>query len=267
MKQLLLCLLCWRLALAQPAELARANNRFAQNLYQRLAHSQGNLFFSPFSISSALSMTAAGARGQTAQEMAKVLQLPPRPGKAWRKLLHGLASPELKVANRLWISPKFTISKTFVREAQRDYLAGMQKVDFRQGEAARALINGWVERATGGKIKELLPSGILDQRTRLVLTNALYFKGKWSSDFDAADTREAPFTSADGHKVNCQLMHQTADYAIGKVGAVQVLDMPYLGERLVLTILLPKDGKGLNWRKSAIGRATSRPRRVPRRSS
>lgn len=245
MKQLLFCLLCLRVAFAQPAELARGNNRFAQNLYQRLAHSKGNVFFSPFSISSALSMTAAGARGQTAAEMAKVLQLPARPGQAWRKLLLGLDGPQLKVANRLWIHRKFAVSTAFLGLARRDYQAGMEKVDFGRSEVARLLINGWVEKATGGKISNLIPGGVLNGSTRLMLTNAIYFKGEWQHGFLAAATRAEPFTSADGRKQTCQLMHQQADYALARVGSVQVLELPYQGERLSLTILLPQDGKGL----------------------
>jgi serpin B len=178
---------------ADRAEGARGNNAFALDLYARLRGRQGNLFFSPASLSTALGMTYAGARGQTADEMAKALHFtlgPDRLHPALGSLLHDLTSgskkggQQLSVANALWAQKGHPFLPEFVRLTRDNYGAGLNEVDFRgDTEQARRAINTWVAERTRDRIKDLLQEGMLDADTRLVLTNAIYFKGDWDAPF------------------------------------------------------------------------------------
>ena len=179
------------------------NNRFALDLYARLREEQpGNLFFSPGSLSTALAMTYAGAGGQTAEQMAEVLhfrlpqdQLHP----AFAALQQTWdadgkdAGYRLSVANRLWGQRDFDFRDDFLAVTREHYGAELARVDFaRQAEPARQRINAWVEEQTQGKIADLIPPGALDAMTRLVLTNAVYFKGDWAEPFRKEATQAGP---------------------------------------------------------------------------
>ena len=173
---------------------AEDNNRFALDLYARLRTGQSdNLFFSPGSLSTALAMTYAGARGQSAGQMAKVLHL-----RLPQEKLHpafgdlrrywNIGEKErgyrLSVANRLWGQQGFRFLPGFLALTREHYGAELAQVDFaRQAEPARQRINAWVEEQTRGKIRDLIAPGVLDAMTRLVLTNAIYFKGVWTESF------------------------------------------------------------------------------------
>ena len=186
---------------ADRAAVVEGDNAFAVTLYGQLRKQPGNLFFSPESISTALAMAYAGARGDTASEMAKTLHFTLPPAQlhpAMGSLLSNLNAPhegyQLSVANALWAQRGYTFLKDFLDLMNNDYSAGLNQVDFKGAtEAARLTINHWVEQRTANKITDLLQPGALRPSTRLVLTNAIYFKGDWQSQFDKAQTKDEDF--------------------------------------------------------------------------
>jgi serpin B len=236
--------------------LVAGNTRFAIELYNQLRKEDGNLFFSPFSLSTALAMTYAGARGNTAAEMAQVLHFelaPERLHPAFAKLQQRLdvsededAGYRLHVANALWPQEGYAFLPEFFELCQTHYRAGLQSVDYaRATEEARQTINRWVEQRTENKIKELLKPGILTRLTTLVLTNAIYFKGDWAAQFDKDKTHDAPFTRLDGKQVSIPLMNQTGEFGYLEDADIQVLELPYAGEALSMVVLLPRKPQGL----------------------
>jgi serpin B len=232
------------------AKVAEGCNRFAFDLYSRLKGVEGNLFLSPYSISTALTMTSAGARGQTADQMAKTLCLPASGGAihvAYATLQRDLNATgakgvfDLVVANRLWGQKGYTFLQDFLALLKANYGAGLEQVDFAGAtEAARQTINAWIEKQTRDKIKDLLKPGILDAMTRLVLTNAIYFKGKWAEEFDKKATRDGDFYVTPEKKVATPLMHRTAKFGYFEGDGLQALELPYQGDRLAMVVLLPK---------------------------
>ena len=241
---------------ADARSVARAGNEFAADLYGRLRDNEGNLFFSPSSISLALAMTYAGAEGQTEQQMADVLHfdLPERQLHAAVAALRQAARPDgdkagyqLRVANRLWAQEGFPIQPAFQQTLRTNYGAELEQLNFaQQAEAARQTINAWVEGQTEKKIENLLPPGVLDAMTRLVLTNAIYFKGAWTDEFKKEATKEAPFHLPNGRQLNVPLMHQNGRFDYAAIDDLQILAMPYGPDRqLSMIVLLPKKVDGL----------------------
>jgi serpin B len=247
--------------IAAPADadrdaLARGTAAFGQKLYGQLRRGPGNAFLSPFSISTALAMTAAGARGDTARQMNDVLQLPvgaERVGPAFGSLIASLRPPagakpayELHTANALWGQRGYHFLPAYLATLRGPFAAAFEEVDFRGAtEPARRTINTWVERQTAGKIQDLIASGVLDASTRLVLTNAIYFKGSWEKPFRGAQTREDDFHVAAGRTVRVPLMHQTGRFSYAEDDQVQVLELPYIGGDLAMVVVLPKQREGL----------------------
>jgi len=240
---------------AVPPGVVEGNNAFALELYARLRAREGNLFLSPYSISTALAMTYAGARGNTEKQMAQVLHFALPQEKlhpAFKALIAATKADrrkdglELHVANALWGQKGFAFLEPFLRVTRENYGAGLRTVDFKtQTEAARLTINRWVEEQTREKIKDLLQRGVLNADTRLVLTNAIYFLGDWQSPFEKRATRERPFTLLDGTVIKAPTMHQTGHFAYAEADDVQVLEMPYKSGRAAMVILLPKKKDGL----------------------
>jgi serpin B len=238
------------------AAVVEGNTRFAVDLYQRLIGEQtGNVLFSPYSISTALAMTYAGARGKTEAEMAEVLHfaLPQeRLHPAFAAITADLGDEtrhgyELVAANRLWGQEGYTFLPGFLGITREHYGAELAQVDFAGNtERARQAINGWVEKQTREKIKELIARGILDALTRLVLTNAVYFKGNWESQFDEKLTREGRFTVARDRRVSVPMMHQESQFKYAALPKLQVLEMPYAGEDLSMLVVLPSEVDGLS---------------------
>ena len=238
---------------------AAGNNRFAVDLYRHLAaepaHAGDNLFFSPYSITSALAITCEGARGTTADEIRSVLHLPEnktlrRAGFAWLDagLNRGSANYTLRTANALWAEETYSFLPDYTGIAERWYGANVTNFDFiNDPEGSRETINRWVEEQTEDKIRDLLPADSIDDLTRLVITNAIYFKGTWVKQFDPAETTEEAFRIAQDETVQVQMMHRTdedAIYGYTETGTLQVLRMPYAhgnGTELSMLVLLPKE--------------------------
>ena len=234
------------------------NNRFALDLYNQLAKGEdGNLFISPFSVSTALAMTSAGARGETEAQMAEVLHLPLPQDKlhaAYNHLLTDLnnrlteSESELRVANSLWAQEDFEFLEKFIGLLERNYDAGLNEVNFKSPEGrqeACELVNEWVEERTGGKIEDLVQPDMLDSLTRLILTNAIYFKGSWAEQFEERKTRDATFTLADGSEIEVPTMHQSTKFRFADVDDAKVLELPYSDGDLSMVILLPDQHDGL----------------------
>jgi serpin B len=248
---------------AQPAKLSNpdaaalvnGNTSFAFELYRHLSKDEGNLFFSPYSISNALAMTYGGARGKTAADMAKTLQFPfddQRLHPAFSTLLGDLTKPgqkrnfKLSIANRLWGQKDYGFAPEFVKLSKEAYGAGLEELDFANAtDASRQAINAWVEKETQNKIKDLLPPGSLEADTRLVLTNAIYFKAKWQEAFSDKATKREDFKLASGKTAKVDMMHQVEIMNLLDGDAFQVLEMPYEGRELSMLVVLPRKVDGL----------------------
>jgi serpin B len=236
---------------------AEDNNRFAFDLYARLRAGQPhNLFLSPASLSTALAMTYAGARGQTAEQMAQVLhfRLPrAKLDQAFGDLRRSWdvqgkeRGYRLSVANRLWGQQGFNFLPGFLAATREHYGAELAQVDFaRQAEQARHRINAWVEEQTQGKIRGLLEPDVLDAMTRLVLTNAIYFKGEWTKPFPKKATQAALFHVSAREQTDAPLMYLMGDFRYWAGDGLKVLELPYGNGDLGMLVLLPDAIEGLS---------------------
>jgi serpin B len=238
---------------ADQKAVVEGNNAFAVALYGQLRSHDGNLFFSPESISTALAMAYVGARGDTAAEMAKTLHftLPPeRLHPAMGVLLADLNAPhhgyQLRVADALWAQRDYVFLDDFLKLTKSDYGAGFNPVDFKGStEAARLTINQWIEQKTENKIKDLLQPGVLDSLTKMVLTNAIYFKGDWQTPFTKAWTEDDDFHLSPAKNVKAPLMHLTEGFDYFDGGTFQALEIPYESGDLSMIVFLPKEIGGL----------------------
>lgn len=242
---------------AVQAELARGNNAFALDLYHHLSAQPGNLFFSPESLSTAFATTDAGARGQTAAEMARVFHFTLPPAQlhpAMGALLKSLNAPHpgytLRVADALWAQQDQPFLPDYLSLMQRDYGAALHPVDFRTAsESVRGTINQWVAQQTNDRIQNLIGPGVLTPQTRLVLANAIYFKGTWRDPFPREATAQETFHLAHGKTVQAPLMHRTGRSLYYDGGTFQALELPYASDnpadRLAMVVLLPKNPDGL----------------------
>ncbi|XP_076617521.1 leukocyte elastase inhibitor-like [Chaetodon auriga] len=283
--------------MATSVPLSKANTTFSLALFKKLSDDDqtGNIFFSPFSISSALAMVMLGTRGNTAAQMSEVLRFtesdqPKLPGtqpsvmqaqmetqmqmqtqqttklpqhllkclesqdgqdkvhakfaEVLSKLNEADASYTLSVANRLYGEQSYQFVEDFLSETKKYYNAELESVDFKaSAEAARALINTWVEEQTQGKIKDILTQGVVDSMTRLVLVNAIYFKGNWNKKFEEESTVDAQFRVNKNSTKPVKMMSQKSKFPLTSIPEVncQVLEMPYQGEELSMLIFLPSD--------------------------
>jgi serpin B len=246
-------------ALAAPAQdsnelaVVTGMNRFAFDLYAQLRGGDGNLFYSPYSLSTALAMTYGGARGLTATQMAAVLHftlqpenLHPACGALMRRLGEGAQAYELKIANRLWAQIGQSLLDPFVELTRTEYSAEVTAVDFRtRADTVRLAINQWVESQTAHRIRDLLKPGVVNAETRMLLVNAIYFKGKWQHPFERRSSQDAPFIRADGKESTAWLMHQSQSLRYAEDDAAQALELPYGGGSLSMVIFLPRRPDGI----------------------
>jgi serpin B len=240
---------------AELGPVVEGNTAFGVALFQQLRETEGNLFFSPYSISTALAMTYGGARGQTQKEMAEVLRFSLKLEEhnerfsalqSYIKAVQRKGSVRLSVANSLWGQRDYRFLDAFLTNTKTFYGAGLQTVDFaRETEAARQAINAWAEKETEGKIKELLRPNVLTPAAVLVLCNAIYFKGNWAVQFDAKQTRVADFFVAVDKPTKAPMMNQRKDIRNGDFGDFGAIELPYKGGQLSMVVLLPKELDGL----------------------
>jgi len=240
-------------------KLVEGNTAFAFDLYQALREKGDNLFYSPYSISIALAMTYAGARGETEQQMADTLHFllsQDRLHPAFNALDLELARRgedvkqeegepfQLNIANSIWGQQDFEFLPEFLDTLALNYGAGLRLVDFvKATEEARQAINQWVEDKTEDKIKDLIPEGVLDRMTRLVLANAIYFNAGWMHPFEEGNTKEGTFYLLDGSTVTAPFMSQEENFRYAKRDSYQAVELPYVGGNTSMVILLPKEGQ------------------------
>ena len=222
---------------------------FALRLYRELSSEDGNLFFSPYSISMAMAMTYAGAREETAQQMRGALSLAGGPGETspmFRELdgslsaIQGENAVAWTVANSIWPHERFAFLDEFLSTVRRDFHSEVIPVDFAQSEEARSKINEWVAGKTNRKITDLIPSGVLNALTRMVLVNAVYFKGSWETAFSPDLTSDQDFHLADSTIIRTPTMYGKLKVRIGQVEGVRLLELPYVGKRVVMVIAMPE---------------------------
>ncbi|XP_048871881.1 leukocyte elastase inhibitor-like [Brienomyrus brachyistius] len=235
-------------------DLSSANTQFSLNLYRILCEtkSNGNIFFSPLSITSALAMVYLGAKGNTAAQIAKGLSFntTSHVHSDLQKFISDINKPDapylLKLANRLYGEKTFNFLQEFLDSTQKFYKADLMPVDFVGASAAsRGQINQWVEEQTNGKIKELLKPGSINSMTRMALVNAIYFKGDWLKKFDANNTKEMSFKINQKESKPVQMMYQKEKFPFNYISEyeLQVLELPYKSEELSMFILLPQEAK------------------------
>jgi serine protease inhibitor len=234
------------------------NNTFALDLYQVLRARDGNLVYSPYSISLALAMTYAGARGETESQMAQTMHFLPQDklhsalnaldlelAKRGETQSKDVTPLQLNIANAVWAEQTFPFLKDYLDLIAQNYGAGIQLADFiNQSESVRKEINGWVSKKTNDKIQDLIPAGVLNPSTRMVLVNAIYFKADWIYQFEPKDTHDAPFHLLDGSDVQVKMMSQSlsgVSYVQGN--GYQAIELPYQGQSAAMDIILPDEGK------------------------
>jgi serpin B len=242
--------------LVQPTQ---GNNAFAVALYQKMRSGDGNLFFSPYSISLALVMAYAGARGDTEKQMAEALHftLPQdRLHPAMNALDQEITSYaqannnkdqgfRLNIANAIWGQDGFPFLPAYLDLLAQNYGAGMHLADFvHAADASRKAINDWVEQQTQGKITDLFPQGSLDDTTRLVLANAIYFKAAWENSFDPANTKNETYYLLDGSQTSVPMVHSKgeATYEFAQGSNYQAVGLPYASSNVKMVILMPASG-------------------------
>jgi serpin B len=241
---------------ADLALLIEGNSAFAFELYQALREEKGNLFYSPHSISVALAMTYAGARNETAEQMAATLQFlleQERLHPAFNWLDAELASRgegaegkdeegfRLNIVNAIWGQKDYSFLTDFLDVLAENYGAGLRILDFiTETEKSRLTINEWVSDQTEGRIKDLIPQGAIDALTRLVLTNAIYFNAAWEYPFDEDMTADGPFYLLDGGQVSVSMMKQTEAFGYTEGEGYQAVELQYDGNELSMVVLLPE---------------------------
>ena len=239
--------------------LVDGNSAFAFDLYQSLREAGGNLFYSPYSISLALVMTYAGARGETAQQMADTLHFTLSQNRlhpAFNSLDLELARRgegakgkdgerfRLNIVNAIWGQKDYEFLSDFLDLLAENYGAGLRILDFASApEESRITINNWVSDQTEGRIEDLIPQGLIDALTRLVLTNAIYFNAAWEYPFNEDVTKDRPFYLLDGSEVSVPMMSQTETFGYAEGDEYQAVELPYDGGELSMVILLPRDGQ------------------------
>jgi serpin B len=247
--------------------LSADNNTFAFKFYQANRNKPGNFFFSPYSTSIALAMTYAGAAGNTAKQMAETLQftLPQeRLHPAFNALDLALASRtktstggdaeegfQLNVVNAIWGQSGYNFLETYLDTLAKNYGAGLRLMDFiKNSEGSRITINNWISDQTAEKIKDLIPEGAINPDTRLVLTNAIYFKAVWESRFDKNSTVNSVFHLLDGKQITVPMMSQQEQFAYASGDDYKAVELFYKGHQLSMIILLPAEGQFETFEKS-----------------
>ncbi|MCD6381601.1 MAG: serpin family protein [Candidatus Aenigmarchaeota archaeon] len=234
-------------------QVVNANNKFAFELYKQLSDEEGNLFFSPYSISSALAITYEGAREKTADEIKNVFHftdydiLRPNFAAIYNEINKGYRDYTLRAGNALWIQKDFPLLENYTTTVERYYGAKAANLDFvNEPEKSRQTINSFIEKQTNGKIEDLIPKDFITSSTGIVITNAIYFKGTWKVEFDPKETKEMDFHMDSNKAIKVQMMHmkpneKTFNYT--ETEDVQILELPYKGDDISMLIILPKFGK------------------------
>jgi len=241
---------------AQNNIVGEANNKFAIDLLQKISEKEtGNIFFSPISLTAAIGMTSAGAKDVTLNQIEKVFHFPHNDisihkmlGK-FQKQYQNLSSDgvEVSMVNKLWAEKTFKINKNYCKQITKDYSSTIELIDFiQQPDNARIKINSVISDQTKKRIIDLLPDGSINSMVRLIITNAIYFKGNWQTQFDSKKTKDADFFITPEKKVVCQMMSVKGKFKFFEGNNYSALELPYKGESLSMLIILPSEGTKLD---------------------
>ncbi len=237
--------------------LVRDNTGFALDLYGQLRTPERNLFFSPYSVSTGLAMAFAAARENTERQVARTLQFTldqERLHPAFAELRTMLESIQqagnvrLSQADSLWPQEGHPFLPEYLSLIERHYGVAITPVDYRSETARQATcktINAWVEDKTEGRISNLINEGNLDELTRLVLTNAIYFNGRWENEFKRDRSKDALFFLSARKCVEVTMMDQTEHFKYAETDSVQIVELPYRGGEVSMLVLLPRQIEGL----------------------
>ncbi len=244
--------------------LVEGNTAFALQLYGKLRSTKGNLALSPYSISSALAMTYAGARGQTAQQMEQALHFEQSKtdlhalfGRLDTALKAAQGSNELNIANSLWPQKKYPFREEFLNLLRKNYGATVTPLNYEQeAEQARVTINQWVDDKTRHKITEIIRPGVLDESTRMVLVNAIYFNGTWATPFAESATQSDKFYNKPDTTVTVPFMYTGGQFSYGENDQLQLLALPYAGRKLEMLVLLPRSRDGIGQLENSLTAAS-----------
>jgi len=224
----------------------KACNQFAFDLYKSLKNKRKNVLISPYSIDIALAMTFEGAYNETKKEIKKVLHIPFNEIKVYYlKLIKSTNISKkdciLKTANGMWVQQGFKVLSSYKNTIKTYYLAEIKSTDFKHDpEGSRRKINKWVYKKTEKKIKEVIPKRGINKLTRLVLVNAIYFKGKWLKKFNKKLTHEEPFYVSANKTIKVKMMQKKGIFNYAEDEKFQVLELPYKGKEISMIIFLPK---------------------------
>merc|ERR1711953_605102 len=239
-------------AVNQVAAVAKGNTVFGSRLYQQLKDEPGNIIMPPFSISGVMAMVAAGAGGDTLTQVQQGMTFPSSEELAlgYKDAIPALRTNKnftLEAANSIFAQSGFAIRDVYKETLHQHFHATIQETDYSDGKTSARLINDWVEKITQSKIKDLIKPDMLNALTRLVLVNAIYFKGDWASKFDAKKTTNEDFHLDDGSTKKVPMMRQTKkfQFAILDELSASMLELPYTGDRLSLQLVLPRQGNNL----------------------
>ena len=241
---------------SNPQDLAEANNKFAFKLFQELqTTNDNNLFYSPFSISTALAMTYGGARGTTAIQMSKTMEflVGDQFHSDYKNLLNSLSEVTkggiiLNIANSLWAQKDFKFLPSYFTLVKSNYNSEIKNVDFQNNlkrENSRKEINSWVEQKTNDKIKDILKQGDLNEDTKLVLVNAIYFYSDWAKPFKKAETEPRDFFLLGGSQIQVPLMFQKESFGYYEDSKIKALEIPYKDKKVSMLIFLPNTNNGI----------------------
>ena len=242
-------------------KLATSSNAFGFELYAKVRSDQkSNLVISPASISTALAMTWGGAKNKTAEQMKQVMHLDGTPaevmdasGKLTASLTDKSRPVVFRIANRLFGEKTYQFDASYLSATEKAYGAPLQSVGFKtDADKSRTLINGWVEKQTENRIKDLIPSRALTSDTRLVLVNAIYFLGDWNNPFEKKGTQPRPFQFSPTETSDVATMNQTGAYKIASQDGLTALELPYKGGALSMLVLLPDAVDGLDAMEAAM---------------
>ena len=239
---------------AIPDSVAAANNGFAVDFYREVSAGDGNIFFSPTSMFVAFSALYEGSRGNTTDQMQQVFGFEPDQQARHNATAHLMSSVNrddpnatLEMANALWLAVWFDPYDSYVDAVRSVYLADVERVDFEDGSGSGGVkkINAWASEKTNGRIPEVLKQDDVDEDTALVITNSIYFKGTWATQFSKSDTRESDFWMDSTESVMADFMNVRSEFDYAKVDGAQMLRMPYEGGRLSMLAILPDGRDGM----------------------
>ncbi len=229
-------------------QIVNGGEKFAHELFKKLANNSDNLLISPLSIHTALSMTYAGTKGETASEFEKLFYFDNNLSvhDSFKELLTSSQSKtnEFNLANSLWPSTLFTLRTSYVDTLTKEYNSTITQLDYKNNPDANAIINQWVEDQTEEKIKDLVPK--LTGTTKLVLVNTVYFLGTWLSEFDHNKTIKEQFLLSSDESVEIDMMHLTAEFNASSNSMFKTIELPYANREFSMFVVLPNSGETIS---------------------